>query len=88
MDILEPAIPHKENTSGIKACVRTDKAGGTTIWQKLWDRDAHLMTDDKLTVTEEKAVDFEDGHSLDIGVDGLDDSPQPRWTYTVRDTAR
>ena len=42
--------------------------------QKLWDRDAHLMTDDKLTVTEEKAVDFEDGHSLDIGVDGLDDS--------------
>ena len=35
--------------------------------QKLWDRDAHLMTDDKLTVTEEKTVDFEDGHSVDLG---------------------
>ena len=42
--------------------------------RKLWDHDAHLMTDEKLTgATEEKTVDFEDGHSVDLGgEDGVD----------------
>ena len=43
--------------------------------RKLWDHDARLMTDEKFSVTEEKTVDFEDGHSLDIsGENIMDDS--------------